>query len=199
MTAGILILLSHFFLNYYATFRETQTRLRLQRDMRTLSYWIRKDLTALIQRNNNFDLKNGSNDFSFVAADDPEDTQDQDINTTDNDMDRFTYTFAGNLVTRTWNPLGTMPSVRNVFTLESIEPEKGDTYAVEITLYDVFDSPVIRTQFDGILENFDYDAPIKKLELRIIFSKRPAGSLFKARPSIVERSEMRAVAFYRKG
>jgi prepilin-type N-terminal cleavage/methylation domain-containing protein len=195
----MLLALSRFFVNYYAAYQETQYRLRLQRDMRTLAYWTRKDLTALAQRPGNFDLMNSAWDYAFMASDDPTDTQDFASNTGDDGMDRFSYTFSGNKVTRTWDPLGTMASVQNDMVLECIETGRGDTFAIEITLRDTNDSPLYRNQFDSTLGNFEVDSQVRRVDVQLIFSKRPWGAIFANRSAIVERAEIKSVAMYRRG
>lgn len=200
VTVGAIVLLaiSKFFVNYYISFRETQARLRLQRDMRTLTYWVRQDLTALAQRNNNFDLARGTQDFAFLAADDPADTVDWGSNPTDGGLDRFTYTFLGNKATRVLDRLGTMSAISKEFSLESIEISKGDTYSVQITLTDLNDSTLVRSNFDSTLANFDYGTPIRAVEVEFIFSKRPIGSIFGSRPPVIERGHLRSVVMYRR-
>ncbi len=194
----VVLIMGQFFLNYISSFKETQARLRLQRDMRSLSYWIRKDLSAMAQRAGNFDLKSTGSDFAFVAADDPGDTQDWSSNSADNQLDHFTYTFAGNRATRTWDRLGTMSAIENDIVLEAIEPDNGDTYEVRITLYDTDDSPVARTAFDATLGNFELATTFRRVEMQIIFSKRPTGLLASRRSSIIERAEIKSVALYRR-
>lgn len=194
----VVLIMGQFFLNYISSFKETQARLRLQRDMRSLSYWVRKDLSAMAQRVGNFDLGDSGSDFAFVAADDPNDTQDWASNTSDNGLDRFTYAFAGNRATRTWNRLGTMSAIKNEIVLEAIEPANGDTYEVKITLYDTDDSPITRAAFDNTLGNFDVAKTIRRVEMQIIFAKRPTGLLASRRSSIIERAEIKSVALYRR-
>lgn len=195
---AILIVLGRFLVNYYHTFHETQSRLRMQRDMRTLTYWIRKDLTALAQRGNNFDLKNDADDFAFIAADDPKDTVDFSTNTTDDGLDQFTYTMDDKTVTRTWDPRGTMSPVERVIALECIEPGKGDTFSITLKLTDLDDSTLTRTDFDGTFENFEYNVAIRNVEVDVLFCKRPIGSLTSGRPFIVERGHIKSVTLYRK-
>lgn len=199
VSSVILLAISRFFVNYYITYQEAQTRLKMQRDMRSLAYWVRKDLTALAQRSNNFDLKNGSRDYAFLAADDPTDTLDSAVNTTDNGLDSFSYVFSGNKATRTWNPGGTQSSVVRDIMLECIDPNRGDTYDVNITLRDLNDSVVQRSQFDATLGNFDYAIPIRRVDVELIFSKRPAGAMFTSRSPILERAVIKSTAMYRRG
>jgi prepilin-type N-terminal cleavage/methylation domain-containing protein len=194
----VLLAISRFFINYISTSRETQMRLRLQRDAQNLSYWLRKDLSALAVRNQNFDLKNGAFDFAFLGADDPSDTVDWTVNTTDADLDRFTWVFSANKATRTHDRLGTLGVRTSEISFESIEPQKGDTFSVEIRLRDIFDTPVIRSQFDATLGNFDYPEPIRKVEIDLIFSKRVPALFGSSRPPIVEKSRIQTVAFYRR-
>jgi prepilin-type N-terminal cleavage/methylation domain-containing protein len=198
--AIVLVILSKFFMDYYLTFQETQARLGMQRDMRTIQYWVRKDLTALVKGNNNFDLANSgdSQDFCFLAADDPTDTVDYATNATDSGLDRFTYTVFGNKVTRIWNPMGTMASVSNVFAMASIDASRGDTIAFNITLRAGADTEVKRSDFNATLGDFDYKEPIRRVDMEIVFSKRPIGLWFATRPAILERAEIKSVALYRK-
>lgn len=199
ITGIIVLALGYFFRNYFIAYRETQNRMRLQRDMRTMSYWIRKDLTALALRNNNVDLKAGSNDFSFLAADDPKDTYDCDVNTADNGLDTFTYAFSGNKMTRTWDPGGTMTKTTNDFAFESLDASRGDTIAVNITLYDDKDSQILRSQYDGTLGNFDRAETIRRVNVELIMDKQPQGAYAAGRSPLEERAEIKSVTMYQKG
>ncbi|MEK8022272.1 MAG: hypothetical protein AAB229_00525 [Candidatus Hydrogenedentota bacterium] len=199
MIVGLVLLaLGRFFQNYLTGYQETQARLRLQRDMRALTYWIRKDLTALVKRQNNFELSRDSGHFSFLAADDPMNSTDMSDNSSDNGLDSVTYTCSANKITRKWDPLGGGAITQSEITLESIEPARGDTYAIEITLYDIHDSPLARSNFDGTFGNYECDSSIKTVDLEIIFSKKPVGPFSQRRPRIMERGQVKAVAMYKR-
>ncbi|RMH56257.1 MAG: prepilin-type N-terminal cleavage/methylation domain-containing protein [Candidatus Hydrogenedentota bacterium] len=193
----VIIILMRVLLNYFAAYWETQTRLRLQRDMRTASYWIRTDLTALAQRNGNFDLLDPGNDFSFLAADDPKDTQDWADNSLDNGLDEFTYLFSGNRIIRKWDPRGGLSGTTKEIVVGALEPQYGDSIDVRITLTDLNDSTVTRSDFNGTLGDYEYTTPIRAVEVELIFSKKPRG-IFSKRPPIVERARLRSVALYRR-
>ncbi len=200
VAAIVLVLLSRFFLNYYVANWEAQSRMRLQRDMRTLSYWIRQDLTALAQRSGNFDLKSGTRDFMFYAADDPQNAADWASNSADQGLDSFVYTFTANKATRTHHAGGGLAPKQTFIELESIEAARGDTYDVVVTLRDLNDSTVTAAQFDATLGNFDYTtAPIRVVDIDLVFSKRPLGRIFGNRPPIIERASLKSVAHYRRG
>lgn len=195
----VALLMGRFFINYFASYRESGARMRLQRDMRTLTYWIRTDLTGMPQRAGNFDLAASGNGFAFLTTDDPNNAQDWGSNTGDNGIDSFTYTFSGNRATRRWDPLGTMAATTHDIMLESIEPARGDTVEVTVVLHTSDGDTLARTDFDGTLGNFERTDAVRRVDIRIAFYKKPTGFFSAGRPFIVERGEIESVALYRRG
>lgn len=195
----VALMMGRFFINYFASYRESNARMRLQRDMRTLTYWIRTDLSGMPQRAGNFDLAASGAAFAFVTTDDPNDSQDWGSNTSDNGIDHFTYTFAGNRVTRTWDPLGTMSEKTYDIVLEAIEPARGDTVEVTLVLHTADGDTLSRGDFDGTLGNFERTEAIRRVDMRIAFYKKPTGFFSSGRPPVVERGEIESVTLYRRG
>lgn len=194
----IMILLGRFFLNYWSSYRESSARMRLHRDMVTLTYWIRKDLSAMPQRPGNVDLHRTGNDFAFIATDDPNDSADWNTNATDNGLDQYRYVVSGNKVTRTWDRLGTMSAIPHDIMLEAIEPSRGDSVEVRITLTTVEGDTLGRSNFDATFGNFERTESVRRVEMTIYFYKQPTGFFSKGRPVIVERGDIESVTLYRR-
>lgn len=200
--AGIVIFaLNKTFLYVWYTHQESVDRLRMQRDLKNISYWLRKDLTGFVQTSRNLDIMNDGTTISFLGSDDPRDVIDLNTMLSDDGFDTYYYQRSGNTIIRrvdsdtdasTWEE-----TVR--IGLESLDNDVGDTFGWTVRALTTDAQTRTSADYDATPLNFERGDIIRRIEIEMQMVKYHEGVLYRNRPPMVETMTVIGVPSFSRG
>ncbi|MEW5692519.1 MAG: type II secretion system protein [Candidatus Hydrogenedentota bacterium] len=196
--SAVIFALNKIFGAIYIAYQESEERLRIQRDLKNITYWFKQDFTGFVQTQRNFDILSNATQFVFICADDPKDTDDWENHPEDDDFDTFVYRLQNRRIFREVDKYNNSDyEITRIFNLDSIET--GDTFSWNFSIHNVDGNTFVASDYDNTLFNFEKDVPIDRIAITLSIRKKKRGFFRRNMPDIYEETRITAITNYKRG